>query len=260
MTKIDWKGQWVLVTGASAGIGRQFAVQLAQRGAHLVLCARNEQRLRSLGDELQTEVRVIAADLATPAGVQHLLDQLEQHAPASVRQVVPKPLSLMTLTEVLKRLVEEGIGVRDLKLILEALAQVAATEKDPLNLTEFVRSQMRRSITHKLTGGHPELEVCLLDPHIEDTIRAAVSRTAAGSFLTLAPAAGRDIVDAVKRALDRTASGARGQPVLLTQPDIRRFVRKLVETDLPRLNVVSYADLLPELNLRPLATASIADR
>jgi short-subunit dehydrogenase len=77
MTKIDWNGQWVLVTGASAGIGRQFAVQLAQRGANLVLCARNEQRLRELGDELKTEVRIIAADLATPTGVQHLLDRLD---------------------------------------------------------------------------------------------------------------------------------------------------------------------------------------
>lgn len=192
--------------------------------------------------------------------VQQLLDQLEQHAPASVRQVVPKPVSLMTLTEVLKRLVEEGISVRDLKSILEALAQVAVTEKDPLNLTEFVRSQMRRAITHQLTGGQPELEVCLLDPQIEDTIRSAVSRTGAGSFLTLAPAAGRDIVEAVKRALGRRSPNATGPAVILTQPDIRRFVRKLVETDLPRVNVVSYADLLPELNLRPLGTASITNR
>ncbi|HEU5074609.1 MAG TPA: FHIPEP family type III secretion protein, partial [Polyangiaceae bacterium] len=147
-----------------------------------------------------------------------------------------------------------------LKLILEALAQVAATEKDPLNLTEFVRSQMRRAITHRLTGGQPELEVCLLDPQIEDTIRGAVSRTAAGSFLTLAPAAGRDIVEAVKQALGGVRHGAAGHTVLLTQPDIRRFVRKLVETDLPLVNVVSYADLLPELNLRPLGTATVTRR
>jgi len=77
VTPVDWAGQWVLVTGASAGMGRQFAVQLAKRGANLVLCSRNEQRLRELGDELETEVRVIAADLMTDAGVQHLLDRLD---------------------------------------------------------------------------------------------------------------------------------------------------------------------------------------
>jgi len=188
---------------------------------------------------------------------QNLLDQLEQHAPATVRQVVPKPVALTTLTDVLRRLVEEGVSIRDLKLILEALAQVASTEKDPLNLAEFVRSQMRRSITYKLTQGASQLEVCLLDPQIEETIRSSISRTGAGSFLTLAPAAGRDIVEAVKQALAAPREATARRPVLLTQPDIRRFVRKLVETDLPELVVVSYADLLPELNLKPAAKASL---
>ena len=174
-----------------------------------------------------------------------------------MRQVVPKPVALTTLTDVLRRLVEEGVSIRDLKLILEALAQVASTEKDPLNLAEFVRSQMRRSITYKLTQGASQLEVCLLDPQIEETIRSSISRTGAGSFLTLAPAAGRDIVEAVKQALAAPREATARRPVLLTQPDIRRFVRKLVETDLPELVVVSYADLLPELNLKPAAKASL---
>lgn len=201
---------------------------------------------------------VRAPDFVGLTEVQQLLDQLEQHAPASVRQVVPKPVSLTTLTEVLRRLVEEGVSIRDLKLILEALAQIASSEKDPLNLTEFVRSQMRRPITHRLTGGRLELRVCLLEPEIEQTIRGAVSRTSAGSFLTLAPAAGRDIVEAVKRAMAIASASSLTHPVLLTQPDIRRFVRKLIETDLPTVNVVSYADLLPELHLRPAATATLA--
>src|SRR5690606_2827818 len=137
-------------------------------------------------------------------------------------------------------------------------AQAAQGEKDALNLAEFVRSQLRRPITHMLTRGASELSVCLLDPQIEETIRASISRTAAGSFLTLAPAAGRDIVEAVRRALQTSSAGVLDRPVLLTQPDIRRFVRKLVETDLPELSVVSYADLLPELNLKAAATARLA--
>ncbi len=207
--------------------------------------------------ELLVALSPRAHDFLGLTETQSLLDQLEQHAPASVRQVVPKPVPLTTLTDVLRRLVEEGIGVRDLKTILEALAQIATTEKDPLNLAEFVRSQLRRPITHMLTQGSRDLSVCLLEPQIEETIRSSISRTGAGSFLTLAPAAGRDIVQAVERALAARSEADGGKPVLLTQPDIRRFVRKLVETDLPQLTVVSYADLLPELNLRPTATASL---
>jgi type III secretion protein V len=197
-----------------------------------------------------------AADFVGIAETQALLDELEQLAPAVVRQVVPKPVPLPLLADVLRRLVEERVSIRDLRAILEALAQVAGADRDPLNLAEFVRAQLRRPLTHQLTGGSRQLGVYLLEPAIEDAIRGAITRTSAGSFLTLAPAAGRDVVRAVERAL---ASGSDGMPaVLLTQPDIRRFVRKLVETDLPELRVMSYAELLPEVRLEPLGKATLA--
>jgi type III secretion protein V len=199
-------------------------------------------------------LRQRAADFLGIAETQSLLDQLEQVHPATVRQVVPKPIAVTQLADVLRRLVEERHGVRDLKGILEALALVGHVEKDALNLAEFVRSQQRRTITHSLTRGSGELGVLLLDAPLEDTIRGAVSRTGAGSFLTLAPAAGRDIVTAVRRALEPLGSSL---PPVLTQPDIRRFVKKLLEVDFPELRVVSYAELLPEIAVKPLATARV---
>jgi type III secretion protein V len=97
----------------------------------------------------------------------------------------------------------------------------------------------------------------LIDPMIEDTVRRAVTRTSAGAFLTLPPAAARDVVSALKRAV-MEARATQPQAILLTQPDIRRFVRKLVENDLPDATVVSFAELLPEVTLRPLARANLA--
>ena len=207
-------------------------------------------------------LRARASDFVGIAETQALLDQLEQIAPALVRQTIPKPLTVSMLADVLRRLVEERVSVRDMRAILEALSIVGNTEKDPLNLAEFVRGQLRRATTYRLTGGRPELAVYLLDPGIEEAIRHAITRTAAGSFLTLAPAAGRDIVAAVRRAL-ATPTNTAEKPapsglVVLTQPDIRRFVRKLVEVDLPELTVVSFAELLPEISLRPLGKASLA--
>jgi type III secretion protein V len=204
-------------------------------------------------------LRSRAADFLGMSETQRLLDELEQFAPAVVRNVVPKPVSLTLLADVLRRLVEERIGVRDLRAILESLAVVAGTEKDPLNLAEFVRGQLRRVITFKLTRGSPQLGVYLLDPMIEDTVRRAVTRTPSGAFLTLAPPAARDVVAAVRRAVAEGRAQAPGEaPIVLTQPDIRRFVRKLIETDMPDVTVVSFAELLPEVSLRPLARANLA--
>jgi type III secretion protein V len=206
-------------------------------------------------------LRARAADFLGLAETQRLLDELEQFAPATVRNVVPKPVSLTLLTDILRRLVEERVSIRDLRAILEALATVATTEKDPLNLTELVRAQLRRALTFRLTRGANQLGVVLIDPMIEDTVRRAVTRTPAGAFLTLAPAAARDVVASLRRAV--TEASAQGGPqgagaVFLTQPDIRRFVRKLVESDLPDATVVSFAELLPEVTLRPLARANLA--
>ncbi|MGE3674976.1 MAG: FHIPEP family type III secretion protein [Polyangiaceae bacterium] len=210
-----------------------------------------------LVEEASLVLRDRSADFLGIAEVQMLLDQLEQVAPATVRQVVPKPVTLPLLTDVLRRLLEEGVSIRDLKGVLESLSQVANTDKDPLNLTEFVRSQMRRTLTHELTQGAPELGVHVLDPQIEESVRSAIQRTTAGAFLTLSPAAGRDIVTAIRRAV-RGAATPGEHVVILTQPDIRRFVRKLVETDLPEARVVSYAELLPEVRLETLSRASLA--
>jgi type III secretion protein V len=201
-------------------------------------------------------LRARAADFLGMAEVQRLLDELEQFAPATVRNVVPKPVSLVLLADVLRRLVEERLSVRDLRGILESLSAVATTEKDPLNLAEYARSQMRRAITFRLTAGSGQLDVVLLDALVEDTIRRAVTRTPAGAFLTLAPQPARDVLAAIRRAVATVPAPPPGEHVvILTQPDIRRFVRKLVEAELPDAWVVSFAELLPEVSLKPVARA-----
>ncbi len=204
-------------------------------------------------------LRERAADFLGLAEVQRLLDELEQFAPATVRNVVPKPVGLVLLTEVLRRLVEERVSVRDLRAILEALSTLAATEKDALSLTEYVRGQLRRAITFRLTAGQSRLDVVVLDPLIEDTVRRAITRTPAGAFLTLPPQAARDVITSIRRALASVPVGEHAQrPVVLTQPDIRRFVRKLLEPELPDVWVASFAELLPEIALKPVARATAA--
>lgn len=249
---------------AAAGLpSRHAVVSLFEVPARVVPIAEgltDAQAVTAIAEAAAALVRARAADFLGLAETQRLLDELEQFAPATVRNVVPKPVSLTLLTDVLRRLVEERVSIRDLRAILEALASVATTEKDALNLTELVRSQLRRALTFRLTRGANQLGVVLIDPTIEDTVRRAVTRTPAGAFLTLPPAAARDVLASLRRAVGEAAaqSPTGAAPVFLTQPDIRRFVRKLVESELPEAVVVSFAELLPEVTLRPLARANLA--
>ena len=195
-------------------------------------------------------VRRRAHDLVGIQEVQVMLDQLERAYPALVRNVLPKPVSLPLLTDILRRLVEEGVSIRPLREILEALATHALTERDPVTLTELVRAALKRQITHRHA---PEgaLSVHLLDPAIEEAVRDRIQRTPGGSYLALPPSQARDIIGAIKGALG-------GAPaLLLTQADIRRFVRRLIEVELPEVHVLSFQELAPEANVQPLGRIGV---
>jgi type III secretion protein V len=183
---------------------------------------------------------------------QLLLDGLEKSHPALVHEVVPKLVSPVLLADVLRRLAEESISLRGLREILGALAEWAPVERDPVALTEHVRGALRRQITFKFAGPKGVLAVFLLEPMIEQTVREAIQRTPTGSYLALEPEISRDIILTIGRATSNTPN-----PVILTTVDIRRFVRRLVETEYPKIHVVSYQELSPEARLQPLGHISI---
>ena len=186
-----------------------------------------------------------------------MLDQLEKAFPATVKEVVPKVVSVLKLTDILGRLVEEEISVRDLRGILQAIAENGQTEADSVMLTEHVRSSLKRYVSHKYARGTNTLVVYLLDPQIEEAIRASIKRTSAGTHLALEPDIAQEIVQAVKNECGHLPPTAQ-RPVILTAMDIRRYVRKLLEYEFnPPFSVVSYQELSPELNIQPVARISL---
>ena len=188
--------------------------------------------------------------------VQTMLDQLEKAFPAIVKEVVPKVVNVLKLTDILGRLVEEEISVRDLRGILQAIAEQGQVEADSVMLTEHVRSSLKRYVSHKYARGTNTLVVYLLDPQIEDAIRGAIKRTSAGTHLALEPDIAQEIVQAVKNECGHLPPTAQ-RPVILTAMDIRRYVRKLLEYEFnPPFSVVSFQELSPELNIQPVARIS----
>ncbi len=187
---------------------------------------------------------------------QAMLDQLEKAFPAVVKEVVPKVVSVLKLTDILGRLVEEEISTRDLRGILQALAEYGQVEADNVMLTEHVRSALKRYVSHKYARGTNTLVVYLLDPQIEEAIRSSIKRTSVGTHLALEPDIAQEIVQAVKSECGHLPPTAQ-RPVILTSMDIRRYVRKLLEYEFnPPFSVVSYQELSPDLNIQPVARIS----
>jgi type III secretion protein V len=182
--------------------------------------------------------------------------RLKDYYPALVDEVVPKPVSFQLLTEVLQRLADERVSVRDLKTIFQSLAEVGRTINDPLELVEYVRSGLKRKICYQLSEGKPTLFVYQIDPDVEELFRNSIRHSAMGPQLEMESATIRQIVAATREQIGDLPPTAQ-RPVILTDREIRRFVKKLLEFDFTDLSVLSYDQLTPQIKVQPLASISL---
>ena len=180
----------------------------------------------------------------------YLMNQMQKKFGELVRDAT-RALPIITITDVLQRLVSEEISIRDMRTVLEALVEWGQREKDPIVLVEHVRSALARYITHRFSGGQNLVPAYLISKEIEDAVRGAVRQTSGASYLALSPDVHRQIVASMKAAIG-TEMPAGPQPVMLAPMDIRRFMRKIAERDFPNLAVLSYQELTPAANIQPL--------
>jgi len=186
-----------------------------------------------------------AEELLTRQEVNSLLDHLRERAPKLVEEVVPDVLKPGEVQRVLQTLLRERVPVRDLESILEAISDVAPRTKDPEILTEYARHALARTLCHQQKADDGRIHCITLDPRLEDLIGKGLERGEHGTLLTLPPALQSKIVDAIGKQLDEATSAAKGRmPVLLTPPQIRPWVRKMLEVRLPAVVVMSYNEVV----------------
>jgi type III secretion protein V len=203
-----------------------------------------------IGTHLEHVVRARIAQFIGLQDVQRLLHAVQRDAPelsAEVARVIPP----QRLAEVLRRLLQEDIPIRNLHTIFESVATWAPKEADTIALTELVRIDLGRWITSRHVGARRELHAILFETPLLDRLVGAISRTARGNLLLLSPAAGQDIREQVQRAL--AGGGAAGRAVVaIVSSDVRRYVKNLVEPVAPRLPVLSYQELDEDVALQPV--------
>jgi flagellar biosynthesis protein FlhA len=200
-----------------------------------------------LGELLRTN----AYKLLGRQEVQHLLEVLSRTAPKVVDDVVPNLLPLGDVLRVLRNLVREGISVRDLRTILESLGELTAQTKDVEQLTELVRERLAPHITSRVKGADGKVAVLTLDPKLEDVFRRSLREIATGTGGAVDPEMLRTVTSHAERALKKfTVLSA--TPLIVTSPDIRRYVRAIFERKLPQISVVSFREIDPSATIQVL--------
>ncbi len=198
-----------------------------------------------------TEVlKAHAADLLGRGELQELLDGFAQRHPKLVEELIPAVLPLGDVLKVLRNLLREGVSVRDLRTILEALADHAPSSKEPEVLTEMVRQRLARALTRRYADDGGTVHAWVLDPDAERALRG---RGSDGPDPAVLPA----LVQGLEHTL-RGASAVVHEPLLLTSPDVRPAMASLALRHAPGLAVLSFREIAPQANIKTLGVVKLA--
>ena len=199
-----------------------------------------------------------AAELLTRQDVQKLLDILSSKYPKIVDDLIPGVLSLSAVQNVLENLLQEGIPVKDMLTIVEALHNYAPNTKDPSILTEYVRSALKRTITKTLLSQDNAVHPLILGKNLETVIFNEYNKTKeqGAGYSGIDPSYYGKIISAVKEGVKKSVDTGQS-PVVVTQPRIRLFLKNLLNEIIPGISVISTGELSPNVKIKPAGTIEI---
>jgi flagellar biosynthesis protein FlhA len=197
-------------------------------------------------------IQTHAAELLGRQEVQQLLDQIAKTAPKLTEDLVPKVLSLSTLHKVLQNLLDEEVPIRDMRTILDVMAEHAPTVKDPTELTTLTRLALGRAITQQLFPGETEMQVIGLDGSLDSVLQQALTSSSG-----IEPGIADNLLRQAQAAIVRQEQLGLA-PVLVVQHALRVLLSRFLRRSLPQLKVLSHAEIPDSRTIK--ITAAIGGR
>ncbi|WP_434006923.1 flagellar biosynthesis protein FlhA [Paenibacillus konkukensis] len=185
-----------------------------------------------------------------------LIENVKESYPALVDDLIPNVLSTGDVQKVLVKLLREKISIRDLVTILETLADYGTYTKDPEILTEYVRQALSRQITQQFASGSDSLKVITVGPSLEKKIAESVQQSDQGSYLAMDPNSTQMIYQRITDQVTKLIQSGQ-QPIVLTSPTIRMYLRQLLERTMQDIPVLSYSELEPNVEIQSMGVVNL---
>ncbi len=201
-----------------------------------------------IATHLQEIARRHADELLTRDATKQLVDQLKQVSPTVVDELVPSVMKLADIQAVLQALLREDVPIRQLGVIFETLGDYAPRIKDPIWLTEYVRSRLARTICQRFSDAEGRLHVVTMDPAMEDRIAAGFEVTDRGLLIRMSAQAIEITCKQIAQQL-RNLTQAGLRPIILVSPRIRPALRQIVQSHLPDLRVISHTETTNQIQI-----------
>ncbi|HOW73148.1 MAG TPA: flagellar biosynthesis protein FlhA [Phycisphaerae bacterium] len=213
-----------------------------------------------LATHLKEIIKRYADELLTREQTHRLLDTLKEKSPKAVEDVIPEVVKVGEVQRVLQNLLRERVPVRDLETILETIAEWAPRTKDTDILSEYARNALARTICQMYKDDKNVVRVVTLDPKLEDLVGAHIERSERGAFLNLPPETQNRLVRAIRDRVEQSTPSAGGQTVaVLCSPQIRMWVRRLIEPSLQHVPVLAYNEIVRGIEVQSLGLVVLND-
>ncbi len=200
-------------------------------------------------------IRTHCHEILTRQDVKTMVENIKKTNPTMVEDLIPNVVSYGYLQKVLSMLLAEGIPIRDMETILEALGDHASAMKDIDIMVEYVRQSLKRTVTRRFAEAN-SLRVITIDPRIEDMIVGSVKKSDQGSYLSMDPDTIQKIVakttDEVNKIKDVIPT-----VIVLTSPIVRVYFKKMIDQFIPGLTVLSYSEIDGTTQIQSVGSISL---
>jgi flagellar biosynthesis protein FlhA len=190
--------------------------------------------------------------------VKAMVEHAKQTSPAVVEELIPQKMSYGEVQQVLRNLLIDGVPVRNLPAILEALADGVGRLRDPEALTEFVRGRLGRVLCELYADKGGTVHAVTLEPGIEARLAAAVGATRDPEAAPVSPAYLQQLVERIGQSI-ASASKTGKDAVVLARGGVRRFLNELVRATLPKVAVLSYNEVVPARAVETTAVVKLEE-
>ncbi|WP_082790080.1 flagellar biosynthesis protein FlhA [Paenibacillus sp. GM2] len=185
-----------------------------------------------------------------------LIDNLKENYAVLVDELIPSVLSIGDIQKVLAKLLREKISIRDLVTIFETLADYGTYTKDPEILTEYVRQALSRQITQQYSHQGETMRVITVGPSLEKKIAESVQQSEHGSYLAMDPTSSQTLFQKLSEQVNRLIQSGQ-QPIVLTSPTIRMYLRQIIERSMQDIPVLSYSELEPNVEIQSVGVVNL---
>ena len=197
-----------------------------------------------------------AHELFDAAQLDRTLERVSQSNPKLIEDLIPEVLSRQAVLRVFRNIIREGLSVRDAHTIVEALADYSRKSRDPDVLTDFVRQRLARHITHRYADPEGVIHYVGFEPEAENILMQGLQSAEGGvPNLIIEPTVAQDLFSNIQEMTESYTGPT--QAVVLAPPLARGALRRMLERVLPRVVVLSSAELLPTVNLDRIGVVSL---